>query len=366
MKTLPETPKAASQSLHRVSHCLYRSVESGVYYAILKRAGKQIKRSLKTIDHALARRRLRELEGRAVHLQRGEDGKVTFADLGQRWLASAGVGRKESTLDWMTRVVLSLGKHLGTLPVRAVSKTVVETWAATRKPDVSARTYNYERAVLVRVLELAVRDGVILDNPARVLPVLKQPKHRIVIPTREQFKTLVAGVRALRANATDSANLCELLAYSGCRMTEGTAMTWGDVDFKARQFTVTGGERGTKNHEVRVVPLFPALERFLLALRDSLPQPPASSDRIVKIASAKTAINTACRETGLPHFSHHTLRHFFCSNAIEAGVDFKAIAAWLGHKDGGLLVAKTYGHLRDEHSAAMAQRMTFNMSGAEP
>jgi site-specific recombinase XerD len=56
------------------------------------------------------------------------------------------------------------------------------------------------------------------------------------------------------------------------------------------------------------------------------------------------------------------LRHFFCSNAIEAGVDFKAIAGWLGHKDGGVLAAKTYGHLRNEHSAAMAQRMTFDIS----
>jgi len=68
---------------------------------------------------------------------------------------------------------------------------------------------------------------------------------------------------------------------------------------------------------------------------------------------------SACRNAALPHFTHHHLRHFFCSNAIEAGVDFKAIAGWLGHKDGGLLAAKTYGHLRDEHSALMAKKMTF-------
>jgi len=44
-------------------------------------------------------------------------------------------------------------------------------------------------------------------------------------------------------------------------------------------------------------------------------------------------------------------------------VDFQAIAGWLGHKDGGVLAAKTYGHLRNEHSAAMAQRMTFDAVG---
>ena len=58
-----------------------------------------------------------------------------------------------------------------------------------------------------------------------------------------------------------------------------------------------------------------------------------------------------------PRFTHHCLRHYFVSNAIEKGIDFKTIANWIGHKDGGLLVAKTYGHLRDSHSHEMAKLM---------
>ena len=362
MNTTHLASETASQVLHRVGHCLYRSKDSCVYYAILKRAGKQIKRSLRTTDHALARRRLKELEDQAQHLKPGEGGAITFVDLSERWLASVGVGLKPSSLQQQKWIVNILRPHFGTFLVRNINKATVETWAAKRRQDVAARTYNHERNTLVRILNLAIRDGVILDNPARTLPLLKQPKNRIVIPSRQQFRQLVEQVRGLRTDAADSANLCELLAYSGCRLREGTAMLWGDVDFDAKQFTVTGGERGTKNHEVRFVPLFPAMERFLLRLREKSPQPPPSSARIVRIANAKKAIGSACREAELPHFTHHSLRHFFCSNAIEAGIDFKAIAAWLGHKDGGLLVAKTYGHLRDEHSAAMAQRMTFDMS----
>jgi site-specific recombinase XerD len=59
------------------------------------------------------------------------------------------------------------------------------------------------------------------------------------------------------------------------------------------------------------------------------------------------------------------MRHYFVSNAVEAGVDFKVIASWVGHKDGGLLVAKTYGHLRDSHSFEMAQRMTFSANAPQ-
>jgi hypothetical protein len=51
------------------------------------------------------------------------------------------------------------------------------------------------------------------------------------------------------------------------------------------------------------------------------------------------------------------MRHYFVSNAIEKNIDFKVIAARIGHKDGGLLVAKTYGRLRDSHSHEMAKRM---------
>lgn len=37
----------------------------------------------------------------------------------------------------------------------------------------------------------------------------------------------------------------------------------------------------------------------------------------------------------------------------------------MGHKDGGVLVAKTYGHLRDTHSFEMAKRMTFSATTVE-
>ena len=79
---------------------------------------------------------------------------------------------------------------------------------------------------------------------------------------------------------------------------------------------------------------------------------------MVPILSAKKALITVCKALNFPNFTHHSLRHYFVSNAIEKGVDFKTIAAWVGHKDGGILVAQTYGHLRDTHSKEMAKLMT--------
>jgi integrase len=348
-------------ALQCVGECLYRSQKSKRYYAIIKRGGRQIKRSLKTTDYALAKRMLAEFQKQAAGLSHGADGKMSFTALAMRWHTITSASLKPSSQLRQKGVAKKLAEHFGNIPARNVTKHMTEDWAEARSKQVTPRTLNYERECLIRIFDYAIRDGIMFDNPARSITRRKTSTPKAVIPTKEQFKTLLDTIKTLRADALPSVDLCELLAYSGCRLNEATSLTWGDIDFEQKTFTITGGEKGTKNHEHRTVPLFPALESFLNRLLERYPEPPPPASPIVSIRNAKTAMISACRIAELPHFTHHHLRHFFCSNAIEAGIDFKAIAGWLGHRDGGLLVAKTYGHLRDEHSAIMAQRMTFGV-----
>jgi hypothetical protein len=42
---------------------------------------------------------------------------------------------------------------------------------------------------------------------------------------------------------------------------------------------------------------------------------------------------------------------------VMAGIDYMTIAAWLGHKDGGILIGKVYGHLNNEHRLNMAAKL---------
>lgn len=344
-----------------VGECLYRSQNSKIYYAIIKRGGKQIKRSLRTTDGALAKRKLAELLDRSAAVSQCTIGKIGFSQLADRWLVAAGASLKPASKLRQEVCIKALNNFFGAFEVRRITKLVLEEWAAKRGEEVAARTFNHERDTLSRIFEYAVREGVLIENPALVVKKHKVRQLPPEIPTREQFATLIQTMREARADALPAADLCELIAYSGCRLNEANSIRWGDISFDQKRFMVTGGETGTKNHEFRMVPLFPALENFLQRRLSELPEPPESFEFVVGIKCAKKAMIAACKKAGLPHFTHHHLRHFFCSNAIEAGIDFKAIAGWLGHKDGGLLVAKTYGHLRDEHSAIMAQRMTFGV-----
>src|SRR5205085_1828213 len=86
---------------------------------------------------------------------------------------------------------------------------------------------------------------------------------------------------------------------------------------------VTGGETGTKNHQHRTIPLFPGLRRLLESIIEKRGKM-IKEDRIFGVRDVRQALGSACRRAGLPRFGHHALRHFFCSNAIEAGVVAKS------------------------------------------
>jgi integrase len=369
MKTNKSTFSSGNQRLNRAGQCLYQSARSDIYYAVFYRDNKQIKLSLKTTDKELARRRLEPIRQKIASFKSKESAALTFADLAERWLRTQ-EGRMKPKSFERRKVAVTAIKAQFRDTVRAIDKAKVENWAAYRANcfnqktlrKLSAQCFNIERETLIAILDYGMRHGLILDNPARLIRRLKRNKPAVIIPTKAQFKVMLELMGTLDARATDALYLCEFLAYSGCRLNEGLSMLWKDINFDLKNFTVTGGEQGTKNHEARTVPLFPPLERHLLVMREALPAPPSSTDQLFTIGTAKRAMASACQKANLPHFTHHTLRHFFCSNAIEAGIDFKVIAGWLGHKDGGILVAKTYGHLRDEHSALMAKKMTYDAS----
>lgn len=350
-----------SSVLQKVGECLYRNGH-GTYFALVKINGKQIKRSLKTADSALAKRRLGELRSKAKGLT-GEDRAMLFEHLISRWMASKKANLRPQSYKRLVSISRTLSRFLNGLPVRSVGFTHIEKWKIKRAAEISARSFNYERDSLRQIFEYArLNLRIILENPVDAVKKRKTEKPHIVIPNKEQFRVLLSTLRAeLRAH--EAPDFIEFLAYSGLRLGEGSQVRWVDVNFDLNVLVVTGGEHGTKNHEFRSIPLSTPLRRLLEKLRQE--SNGKSKDRIFSLDSAKQALQTACEKAGLPHFTHHSMRHFFCSNAIEAGCDFKVIAEWLGHKDGGVLVAKTYGHLRNEHSTAMAKRLTFDAQAEE-
>jgi len=346
----------------KVGPNLYRDA-AGRYYVFVKKAGKQFRRSLKTSDPALAKRRLHEFQSQAARLNPdGTNSSIRFNELGERWLAAKRPELKASSAGRRATALKALGPYFNGRLVRAIGAKEVEAWKINRGAMISPRTWNIEVETLKQIFAYA-KDTlrIILDNPADSLKRKKEPKAGILIPTKEQFRALVNELRSGHRSTGQAADLVEFLGYSGCRVAEARSVRWRDINERLGTVLITGGEIGTKNHQARTIPLFAPLARLVNSMRT---RKPASIDAtLFEIENARLQIIRACERLGLPRFGHHTMRHFFCSNAIEAGCDFKVIADWVGHKDGGVLVAMTYGHLRQEHSAAMAKRIVFDAVG---
>jgi len=106
------------------------------------------------------------------------------------------------------------------------------------------------------------------------------------------------------------------------------------------------------------VPLIPDARTLFERMRRERSEEPLNA-KVFLVRQCQKALDRACKKVGTDRITHHDLRHLFATRCIESGVDIPTVSRWLGHKDGGALAMKTYGHLRREHSIAQAQRVTF-------
>jgi integrase len=352
-----ESPKGDWQ---HAGENLRRRKSSGVYYAFIRRGGKQFRRSLKTTDKAFAKRGLADLLRDIDRLASADAANVAFADAASRWIETTRHALKESTVKRRETYLKAIEPFFLGLQIRNIRPSHCEAWLAERKTKASA-TLAKELDTMRGAFQYAIEQGWILYDPSKSI---KRPHVRNKSPnvmTREQFQSVVTAIRnEPQSKGNAGADLVELIAYSGMRLNEALSLRWRDVNFSRGVFTVTGGERGTKNYEQRTVPLFAEMRALLERIkrgRGGVMQ----NDFIVRTATARQCLETACGKLELPNFHHHSLRHYFASCAVESGADIPTIAGWLGHKDGGALLMKRYSHLRQSHSIEQAKRVSFGM-----
>ena len=353
-----------SQEFKRVGECLYRN-QNKTYFALIKVGGKQIKRSLWTEDLALAKRRLADLRTKTQRLCGRAVRNIRFDEFADNWLESIKPDLKPKSWDRRRVALVGLRPFFNGSLMKSVGHAQIEQWRRERGAMLSARSHNIELETLKILLRRATEHGILLDNPADKLKRRKQSKKLPEIPSRQDFLKLAAGLRAApKAISSGAADMVEFLAYSGMRVGEAREVRIEDIDFTNNRLLITGGRGGTKNLEQRSIPLFPNLRQLLIRMSDGKIRP-ASNIKLFTLQSPRGAIRNACERMGLKHYAVHSLRHFFASNAVEENIHFKVIANWLGHKDGGVLVAKTYSHLREQFGAEMARRMTFTSSAVD-
>jgi integrase len=197
-----------------------------------------------------------------------------------------------------------------------------------------------------------VQDGLLRESPAEHLKSEKRKTPKRLTPSYEEFQAIVANVREQKFNGHDaeaSADFLEAEGLLGLGQAELASMTRQDVDLERQQISVHRRKTG----ERFVIPVYPQAR----ALIERLCAGKHHNQRLFAIGNAKRALRNACDRLDLPQFSQRSLRRMFVTRAIEKGIDVKLIASWQGHRDGGLLILKTYSHIQQPHAERMAQLM---------
>lgn len=307
-----------------------------------------------------------------VAIRRGEyiepaDARVMIVELGASWL-SAQAHLKPSALRpiesaWRVHVLPRWGERR----VSDVRHSDISAWcaelAAVKSPTIVRRAHG----ILAGVLEAAVRDRRISQNPARGIPLPRRaPKRRAYLS--------VPQVELLAAHSGSMASLVMFLAYTGLRWGEATALRVRDVDMLRRRVTVTENAvrlgsvvhvGSPKTHRARSVP-FPAFlaeavaaecvgkTREQLVFGDGVNHARPSYGHGWWQRAIAAAIEVDA------HFPRsltiHDLRHTAASLAISAGANVKAVQAMLGHAS-ATMTLDVYADLFDDDLEAVAQRL---------
>jgi integrase len=355
---------------------LIRYVPSGVYFLRIRVHGKLIRKSLKTDVLSVAKLRLtdeekkyRQVAQRQLAIQRGR-GQMNFSDALEIYRArlAANTEIKSKTKHYYKQridLLLRTWPGLEKTNVRDISKQNCLDWATKCKG--SAAAFNNTALVLRLVLDIAIESGVIYENTARHVARRAIKPKELHLPDNAKFVELVQTIQDAGGRFShDCADLARFLAYGGFRLGEARNITWADCDFKKEEIIVRGdSEEGTKNSEVRRVPMIAEMRQLLERLRETRDEDmPAAG--VMRVSECQKALDAAVKKVGVSHLTHHDLRHLFATRCIESGVDIPTVSRWLGHRDGGGLAMKVYGHLRNQHSTSMAKLVSFEPTNVVP
>lgn len=295
--------------------------------------------------------------------QTGLDPGLTLASyvehIGDRWTRAIDV---TSTYDpYAAGLRQRVLPTLGHLPIGLVTAGLVDRAIDGWEREHGRSTVKNTVAVLVLVLDEAVRDGLIPRNPAKdrarrrtvgryagTFPDAHPSSPRdLALPDVDTLDRLVAGVVAAGGHQSWG-DAVMILATTALRISEVSGLRVGDVDldhrllyvvrqtYPGRGGLVTKETKGRRRRTVPIIdPLRPTLER-LHAQRDAqarLLSGPRGGVITTATLRDATGWDELVQELGQPGLVRHGLRHTALTWMADAGVELHLLQRVAGHQD---------------------------------
>ena len=343
---------------------LLQYVSTGTYFARVKVDGKTIRQSLETNVFETAKLKLPDFLKKHRSKKRVVGAPVTFGDAQKLYehdleadYAIAPTSKRYRK--YCLKKLNASWPGLAETKLSRITTSHCKAWAGRIAPTVDEQYFNNVLGTLRLILKRAGISGS--DDPTAEVRRLGIKLTPPPLPEPEQFLKMLEIIEDSGAGqAQQCADLVRFLAFSGCRISEARNVTWADVDFGKGVIKVQNAKaRKTGNDSlIRHVPIIPEMRELLERLNH---EPHSQTDRVCALSECEKSLARASRLVGLKtKLTHHDLRHLFITRCIESGVPIPTVAHWVGHKDGGALLMRVYGHLREQYSTEMALKVTFS------
>jgi integrase/recombinase XerC len=258
---------------------------------------------------------------------------------------AAYIGPKMAARDWKTIDHIAIRGFLSHLYDKGLSKTsVARALAAVRS--------------LYRWL---AQEGVVEQNPAKLVSTPRLPKKLPRVPTIEEMNSVLDGKMPEVASFPERDRLMfELLYGCGIRNSELVGINLDDISLSNEAILIRG-----KGKKERYVPFggsalaalsiyLPWRQQLLVTLKKTMPAKgmPAllvnqRGGRLTTRSVGRIIKRIAVAKGLSPEVHPHTLRHAFGTHMLEEGADLRAIQELLGHER--LATTERYTQLSVKH-----------------
>ncbi|WP_338145225.1 tyrosine-type recombinase/integrase [Cryobacterium fucosi] len=318
---------------------------------------------------------------------KGMDVSMTLLEfvtsIGDRW--ARGLDPTSTADTYSFGLKLRVLPALGHLPVSQITAGMIDRTIDEWETRYGASTIKNTIAPMVRVLDEAVRDGLLTMNPAknrakrslsrnafREQPAEGASPRAHAIPDLATLNKVAAACARVHQSYSDFVMLAALLA---ARSSEVSGLQVGDVLFdkniiviRRQIFPGKGGliTKATKNRKERRVPILDPLRPVLIRLttgkdsNDQLLTGPKGG--VLTTATVRDATNwdQLVIDIGLPDLTRHGLRHTGATWLADAGVPLHVLQDILGHAS--IETTRGYLHPDDRHLASAAEQANAFLS----
>lgn len=255
--------------------------------------------------------------------------------------------------------------------ISSIRRSEVQDWVSELATQRSRTVVLRALGVLAGILDVAIDDRRLTNNPARHIRNLPRngPGKRRVYLSHDQVTTLAA--------CSAYPTMVLTLAYTGLRWGEATGLRVRSVNRLRRRFVIEENavmiayeiHVGTpKTHEKRSVPYPERLASMIeQACAGKGPEGLLFGDGVNHMRNsgsqgwfANAVKRAQAVDPSIPRLTPHDLRHTAASLAISSGANVKAVQRMLGHASAAMTL-DTYADLFDDDLDAVAARLNDAM-----